>query len=238
VAAPAASARRSLVVGAPRGIGRSIATALAARGDAVTATWHTTDPGPAGDGISWTRCDITDPASVDALFAAATAPYDVVVVNAAVVRDRLSSRMSDEDFRAVVDVDLTGAFRVARAALGPMAEARWGRLLFISSVGGWYGNAGQANYAAAKSGQLGMARALAREVGPRGVTVNVLAPGAVRTELIESMNPKLQARWEAMVPAGRMAGPDEVASAVAFLTSEAAASITGALVPVDGGWLA
>jgi 3-oxoacyl-[acyl-carrier protein] reductase len=243
VAATAPSARRALVVGAPRGIGRAVTVALAADGHAVTGTWHTTDPGPSPDdaGVTWERCDVTDRASVDAVFeraAAGAGPYEVVVVNAAVVRDRLSSRMTDEDFDAVVDVDLAGAFRVARAALAPMAEARWGRVVLISSVGGWHGNAGQANYAAAKSGQLGMARALAREVGPRGVTVNVVAPGAVRTELIESMNPKMQARWEAQVPAGRMGTPEEIAAAVAFLASDEAGSITGALVPVDGGWLA
>lgn len=232
--------RRSLVVGAARGIGRAIALGLAADGHRVTATWHQTAPEPADDGpLRWERCDITDPASVDAVFAAADEdPYDVVVANAAVVRDRLSSRMADADFAAVTEVNLAGTFRVARGALGPMATRRWGRVVLISSVGGWHGNAGQANYAAAKAGQLGMARALAREVGPRGVTVNVVAPGAVRTELIEAMSPRLQERWRRMVPAQRMGEPEEVAAAVRFLASERAGFITGALVPVDGGWLA
>lgn len=231
------------MVGAAQGIGRATAHRLAADGHRVTGTWHRTEPGDADGGsgvpITWARCDITDPAAVDALFATAgDDPYDIVVANAAVVRDRLSSRMTDDDFDAVVAVNLAGTFRVARAALAPMASRRWGRLLIVSSVGGWYGNAGQANYAAAKSGQLGMARALAREVGPRGVTVNVVAPGAVRTELIEAMSPKLQERWRRMVPAQRMGEPDEVAAAISFLASDGAGFVTGALVPVDGGWLA
>jgi 3-oxoacyl-[acyl-carrier protein] reductase len=232
--------RRALVVGAAQGIGRATARRLVAAGHRVTATWHRTEPEPTPtEGIAWEHADIADAASVDALFArAADDPYDVVVANAAVVRDRLSSRMSDADFAAVLEVNLAGTFRVVRAALGPMAARRWGRVIVVSSVGGWFGNAGQANYAAAKSGQLGMARALAREVGPRNVTVNVVAPGAVRTELIEAMSPKLQARWLAMVPAQRMGEPDEIAAAVEYLASERAGFVTGALVPVDGGWLA
>lgn len=230
--------RRALVVGAAQGIGRATALRLAGAGHRVTATWNRT-PGEADPRLAWAHCDITDPASVDALFAAAAEdPFDIVVANAALVRDRLSSRMADDDFTAVLDVNLTGTFRVVRAALGPMSERRWGRVVVISSVGGWHGNSGQANYAASKSGQLGMARALAREVGPRGVTVNVVAPGAVQTELISAMSPKLQERWRSMVPAGRMGTPEEVASAVAYLASESAGAVTGALVPVDGGWLA
>ena len=230
--------RRALVVGAARGIGRATALRLAGAGHRVTATWHRTEPDP-DPRLGWERCDITDPASVDTLFAAAADdPYDIVVANAALVLDRLSSRMTDADFEAVLDVNLTGAFRVARAALGPMAERRWGRVVLISSVGGWHGNAGQANYAASKAGQLGLARALAREVGPRGVTVNVVAPGAIATELITAMSPKLQERWRAMVPAQRMGTADEVSSTIAYLASEPAGAVTGALVPVDGGWLA
>lgn len=230
--------RRALVVGAAQGIGRATALRLAAAGHRVTATWNRTDPKP-DPTLAWARCDTTDPASVDALFAAAADdPYDIVVANAALVLDRLSSRMTDADFEAVLAVNLTGTFRVVRAALGPMAERRWGRVVLVSSVGGWHGNSGQANYAASKSGQLGLARALAREVGPRGVTVNVVAPGAIATELITAMSPKLQERWRSMVPAERMGTAEEVASAIAYLASEPAGAITGALVPVDGGWLA
>ena len=232
--------RRALVVGAAQGIGRATARRLADAGHRVTATWHRTEPEiEAAPQVRWERCDITDPDSVSALFARAEGdPYDIVVANAAVVRDRLSSRMTDDDFDAVLAVNLAGTFRVARAGLVPMTRRRWGRLVLVSSVGGWYGNAGQANYAAAKSGQLGLARALAREVAPRQVTVNVVAPGAIDTELISAMNPKLQERWRSMVPAQRMGRPEEVAALVTFLGSERAGAITGALVPVDGGWLA
>ncbi|MGN6693231.1 MAG: SDR family oxidoreductase [Aquihabitans sp.] len=230
--------RRALVVGAAQGIGRATALRLADAGHRVTATWNRTEPEPDA-AITWERCDITDAASVDGLFAAADAdPYDIVVANAALVLDRLSSRMADADFEAVLAVNLTGTFRVIRAALGPMTARRWGRVVIVSSVGGWHGNSGQANYAASKSGQLGMARALAREVGPRGVTVNVVAPGAIATELITAMSPKLQERWRAMVPAQRMGTADEVSSAIEYLASERAGVVTGALVPVDGGWLA
>jgi 3-oxoacyl-[acyl-carrier protein] reductase len=232
--------RRALVVGAAQGIGRATALALADAGHRVTATWNRTEP-EADPRLTWTRCDITDPASVDAVFRAADAdddPYDIAVANAAVVVDRLSSRMTDDDFEAVLAVNLTGTFRVVRAALGPMASRRWGRVIVISSVGGWHGNSGQANYAASKSGQLGMVRALAREVGSRDVTVNVVAPGAIETELIGAMSPKLQDRWRSMVPAQRMGTPAEAASTVVYLASDAAGVVTGALVPVDGGWLA
>ena len=226
------------MVGAAQGIGRATALRLAGLGHRVTATWNRTEPEP-DEAVGWEHCDLTDAHSVAELFhRAADDPYDIVVANAAVVRDRLSSRMSDDDFEAVLAVNLTGTFRVARAALGPMTANRWGRLVVISSVGGWHGNAGQANYAASKAGQLGMVRALAREVGPRRVTVNVVAPGAIATELIAAMSPKLQKRWESMVPAQRMGSPDDIAATVAFLTSEPAGAITGALVPVDGGWLA
>lgn len=237
---PPPASRHALVVGAARGIGRAIAVDLAARGHAVTATWHHQEPAPA-DGVRWVRCDTTEAADVDRVFATARAdgrPFAIVVANAALVRDRLASRMTDDDFRAVVDVNLTGTFRVARAALADMTDARWGRLVLISSIGGWVGAAGQANYAATKTGLLGLARSLAREAGPRGTTVNVVAPGVIATELIEAMAPRLQERWVAQVPAGRMGTPAEVAATVAFLCSERAGFVTGALVPVDGGLVA
>jgi NAD(P)-dependent dehydrogenase (short-subunit alcohol dehydrogenase family) len=233
--ASAGAARRALVVGAAQGIGRATAARLAADDLAVTATWHTTEPEPL-DGVSWVHCDTTVAGDIDAVFGGG--PFDVVVANAALVRDRMSSRMSDDDFTAVLDVNLTGTFRVARAALAAMTSARWGRLVLVSSVGAWVGAAGQANYAATKTGLLGLARALAREAGPRGVTVNVVAPGVIDTELIAAMSPALQERWRAKVPAGRMGRPEEVAATIAFLSSERAGHITGALVPVDGGLVA
>ena len=227
--------RRALVVGAARGIGRATAQRLVADGHEVTGTWHTAEPEPL-DGVTWQRCDTTVAADVDDLFGGE--PFGVVVANAALVRDRMSSRMTDEDWAAVLDVNLTGTFRVARAAVGQMATARWGRLVLVSSVGAWIGAAGQASYAASKTGLLGLARALAREVGPRGVTVNVVAPGVIETELIAAMAPQLQERWVAQVPAGRMGAPAEVAAAISFLCSEQGGFVTGALVPIDGGLVA
>jgi 3-oxoacyl-[acyl-carrier protein] reductase len=244
-----AEARSALVVGAARGIGLATARRLANSGHHVTGTWHTTEPPDGGaegsattaawsSAITWKQCDITSATSVDALFAEAAKPFDIVVANAALVRDRMSSRMTDSDFAAVVDTNLTGTFRVARAALRSMTSARWGRLVLVSSVGAWVGAAGQANYAASKTGLLGMARALAREAGSRGVTVNVVAPGVISTELIAAMPEHLQERWVAQVPAARMGTPEEVAAAIAWLCSEDAAFVTGALVPVDGGLVA
>ena len=232
--------RRVLVVGAAQGIGRATAEGFATAGHHVTATWNRAEPADRG-ALAWRRCDITDRASVDAVFdeaRQADAPFEVVVANAAVVHDRMAARMTDDDFAAVVDVNLTGTFRVARAALADMAGARWGRLVLVSSVGGWYGNAGQSNYSASKMGLLGMARSLAREVGPRGVTVNVVSPGPVDTELIAGMNAKMIERWLRLVPAQRMGRPAEIASAIGFLASEGAGFITGTMVPVDGGFLA
>jgi len=229
--------RRALVVGAARGIGRATALRLAGAGHRVTATWHRTEPDP-DPRLGWERCDITDPASVDTLFAAAADdPYDIVVANAALVLDRLSSRMTDADFEAVLDVNLTGAFRVARAALGPMAERRWGRVVLISSVGGWHGNAGQANYAASKAGQLGLARALAREVGPRGITVNIVDPGSTDTDMNPADGPTVSAELELMA-VKRYAQPDEIAAAVGYLAAAESQFITGASLAIDGGFTA
>lgn len=226
-----------LVVGAARGIGLAIAKRFAADGHRVTATWHHREPSDVAD-IAWVRCDMTDPADVRALFDRSgpqAPPFEVVVANAALVRDRLSSRMSDDDFTAVVDVNLTGTFRVARAALENMAAARWGRLVVISSIGAAYGNVGQANYAASKAGMEAMTRSLAREVASRDVTVNAVSPGGVATELIEAMSPRLQKRWLAMMPAGRLARPEEIAAAVMFFASDRSRSITGTVLAVDGG---
>jgi 3-oxoacyl-[acyl-carrier protein] reductase len=233
--------RRALVVGAARGIGRATAERLLAEGHDVTATWRSTEPPADGpEAIAWHRCDTTDPASVDALFAsfAPGREPEILVANAALLRDRLSSRMTDDDVAAVVDVNLLGTFRVVRAALGPMTTARWGRVVLVSSIGGWVGVAGQANYAATKSAMIGMARSLASEVGRRGVTVNVVAPGPIETELIGAMSDRLQERFVAMAPSGRLGRPSEVAATIAHLASERAGATTGALIPVDGGIVA
>lgn len=232
--------RNVLVVGAARGIGLATAERFAAVGHRVTATWHHVEPGDV-PAVEWVRCDMTDPGDVQALFdrsGPSQHPFEVVVANAALVRDRLSSRMTDDDFTAVVDVNLVGTFRVVRAALAAMTEARWGRVVVLSSIGAVYGNVGQANYAASKAGVEAMIRSLAREVGPRNVTVNAVSPGGVATELIAAMSPRLQRRWLAMMPAGRMAEPDEVAAAVTFLASERSRAITGTVLTVDGGAVA
>lgn len=240
----APTSRSVLVAGAARGIGLATARRLAADGHRVTATWNTTEPADeaaGADGLTWRRCDVTDPAAVAAVFDEARGlddPFDVVVANAALVRDRMISRMTEEDFRAVLDVNLLGSFHLARAALSDMARRRWGRVVFVGSVGGAYGLGGQTSYSASKAALLGLARSLAREMGPRGVTVNVVAPGPIDTELIAGMATSLREKWRGLTPAGRMGHPGEVAGAISFLASERAGAITGTLVPVDGGFLA
>lgn len=240
----APTSRSVLVAGAARGIGLATARRLAADGHRVTATWNTTEPvdGAVDEpGITWRCCDVTDPDAVAAVFDEARAagdPFDVVVANAALVRDRMISRMTEADFRAVLDVNLLGSFHLARAALSDMARRRWGRVVFVGSVGGAYGLGGQTSYSASKAALLGLARSLAREVGPRGVTVNVVAPGPIDTELIAGMATSLREKWRGLTPAGRMGHPGEVAGAVSFLASEHGGAITGSLLPVDGGFLA
>jgi 3-oxoacyl-[acyl-carrier protein] reductase len=162
-------------------------------------------------------------------------PVEVLVANAGITRDGLLLRMSDDDFTAVVDTNLTGTYRVAKRATRAMLRARWGRLVFISSVVGLLGSAGQANYAAAKAGLVGLARSLARELGSRSITANVVAPGAVATDMLEALDEDRRQAITANVPLGRIAEPDEVAAVVAFLASDQAAYVTGAVVPVDGG---
>ncbi len=237
----APTSRSVLVAGAARGIGLATARRLAADGHRVTATWNTTEPTGEDPRLVWRRCDVTDPEAVAAVFAevrSAGHPFDVVVANAALVRDRMISRMSEDDFRAVVDVNLMGSFHLARAALSDMARRRWGRVVFVGSVGGAYGLGGQTSYSASKAALLGLARSLAREVGPRGVTVNVVAPGPIDTELIAGMSASLRERWRGLTPAGRMGRPAEVAGAISFLASDGGGAITGTLLPVDGGFLA
>jgi 3-oxoacyl-[acyl-carrier protein] reductase len=229
--------RVALVTGGSRGIGLATARALADAGHKVAVTWRSEPPVDA-DGILTVKCDITDTEQVDAAFAAVEeelGPVEIVVANAGITRDGLTVRMSDADFDDVVDTNLAGAFRVARRALRPMMKARWGRVVFVSSVVAATGGPGQANYAAAKAGQVGLARSLAREFGSRAITVNVVAPGPIETEMFAAVD---DARREAVVgavPAGRTGTPEEVAATITFLCSEGAAYITGAVVPVDGG---
>jgi 3-oxoacyl-[acyl-carrier protein] reductase len=229
-----------LVTGGNRGIGLAIAQAFVAQGDqvAITARSGELPEVLAGSGVLALKADVTDTASIDAAFTRAEAelgPVEVVVANAGITRDTLLLRMSDDDITAVVDTNLVGALRVARRAAKGMVRLRRGRLIFVSSVVGQVGSAGQANYAASKAGLVGVARSLARELGSRGITANVVAPGFVDTDMTAELPEERRSEIVSAVPLGRYAAPAEVAGVVVFLASDAAAYVTGALVPVDGG---
>ncbi|CAB4718732.1 unannotated protein [freshwater metagenome] len=227
--------RSVLVTGGNRGIGRAIAEAFVAQGDRVAVT---TRSGGAPDGTLDVRCDVTDPAAVDAAFAqieAAHGPVEILVANAGITADTLVLRMSEEDWSSVIDTNLTGSFRLAKRASKGMLRLRRGRIIFISSVVGMLGSAGQVNYAASKAGLVGMARSLARELGSRSITANVVAPGFVETDMTAVLSDSQRDTIRAQVPLGRYAAADEVASAVTWLASDGAAYVTGAVIPVDGG---
>jgi 3-oxoacyl-(acyl-carrier-protein) reductase len=224
-----------LVTGGSKGIGRAIAERMHAAGHRVAATYRSGDVPP---GVLGVECDVTDTAQVDAAFSqveTALGPVEVVVANAGITRDTLILRMSDEDWDAVIATNLTGSFRVAKRATRGMMRARFGRLIFISSVVGLLGSAGQVNYASSKSGLVGMARSLARELGSRGVTANVVAPGFIVTDMTADLGEDLVKQYSQQIPLGRMGTTDDIAGAVEFLISDAASYITGAVLPVDGG---
>jgi NAD(P)-dependent dehydrogenase (short-subunit alcohol dehydrogenase family) len=226
-----------LITGASRGIGRASARWFAERGHTVLAASRTGE-GPEGPGLVPLACDVADQEQVEAAFARAEAevgPVQIVVANAGITRDTLALRMDDDAWQEVLSTNLTGAFRVARRGLAKMVRARFGRIVFLSSVGAFVGLPGQANYAASKAGLVGLARALAREVGSRGITVNVVAPGVIDTDMTAALGPDRLAQLTAMVPAGRAGTPDDVAAAVGWLASDEAAYVTGAVLPVDGG---
>ncbi|ADU48235.1 beta-ketoacyl-ACP reductase [Intrasporangium calvum] len=228
--------RNVLVTGGNRGIGLAIARAFQAAGDEVVITHRSGEP---PEGLRGVTCEVTDSASVDQAFAAAEeifgGPVEVLVANAGITRDTLLMRMSDEDFDTVIDTNLAGAFRCARRAATGMIRKRRGRIVFISSVVGLYGSPGQTNYAASKSGLVGLARSITRELGGRGITANVVAPGFIDTEMTAVLADEQKKAYLASIPAGRFATPEEVASVVRFVASDAAAYISGAVIPVDGG---
>ncbi len=229
-------ARNVLVTGGNRGIGLAIARAMAQAGDHVAVTYRSGTP---PTGLVAVQCDVTDSASVDSAFAAAEeqlgGPIEVLVANAGVTRDTLLMRMTDDDFDLVLDTNLVGAFRCARRASKGMIRLRRGRIIFISSVVGLYGSAGQANYAASKAGLVGLARSITRELAGRGITANVVAPGFIETDMTAGLPPDRVAAYQASIPAGRFARPEEVAQVVRFVASEDAAYVCGAVIPVDGG---
>ena len=227
--------RSVLVTGGNRGIGRAIAEAFLANGDKVAVT---TRSGGAPDGALDVRCDITDAAAVEEAFSqieAAHGPVEVLVANAGVTKDTLILRMSEEDWSSVIDTNLTGSFRLAKRAAKGMLRLRRGRSIFISSVVGLLGSAGQANYAASKAGLVGMARSLARELGSRSITANVVAPGFVETDMTAVLTDDQKNTIKTQVPLGRYASPGEIAAAVTWLAGDGAAYVTGAVIPVDGG---
>ena len=227
--------RVALVTGGSRGIGAAIAAALAQAGYRVAATSRS---GKAPDGVLPVVCDVTDSESVDHAFTTVEeqlGPVEVLVANAGVTRDGLLARMKEDDFTSVVDTNLTGTYRVVRRAARGMTRARFGRIVAISSVVGLLGSAGQVNYAASKSGLVGMARSITRELGARGVTANVVAPGYIDTEMTQQLSEDLQDSYRKAIPTGRFADPEEVARVVAFVASDDAAYISGAVIPVDGG---
>ncbi len=227
--------RTVLVTGGNRGIGFAIAAEFVARGHRVAVTARSGE-GPAGS--LTVRADVTDAASVDAAFTeveAALGPVEVLIANAGVTKDTLLLRMSEEDFTSVIDTNLSGAFRVVKRASKGMLKARFGRIVLVSSVVGLLGSAGQVNYAASKSGLIGLARSLTRELGSRNITANVVAPGFIETEMTAVLPAEQQAAYLASIPAGRFATPQEVARVIVWLAGDDAAYISGAVIPVDGG---
>ena len=227
--------RSVLVTGGNRGIGRAIAEAFAANGDKVAVTYRSGEP---PEGFLAVRCDITSSDDVERAFSEIEqqqGPVEVCVANAGITKDTLLLRMSEEEWSDVLETNLTGTFRVVKRAAKGMLRLRRGRIVLISSVVGMLGSAGQVNYAASKSGLVGMARSLARELGSRSITANVVAPGFVETEMTSVLPEDKKAEYLAQIPLGRYASVAEVADAVVWVASDRAGYVTGAVIPVDGG---
>jgi len=227
--------RSVLITGGNRGIGLAIARAFADQGDRVAVTYRGKPP---PEGLFGVRCDVTDTEQVDAAFTEVERAHghvEVLVANAGMTDDTLLMRMTEEQFTGVLDANLTGAFRVAKRATRAMLKARWGRMIFISSVVGMSGGPGQVNYAASKAGLIGIARSIVREMGGRNITANVIAPGFIATDMTDAVAEERRKAILASVPAGRYGSPEEVAAAVTFLASDVGGYVTGAVLPVDGG---
>ena len=230
-----ATGRVVLITGGSRGIGLATAQRFAALGDRVAVTYNSSPP---PEGFFAVKCDVTSSDDVDDAFKAVEqhyGPVEILVSNAGMTKDMLLLRMSEDDFTEVIDANLTAAYRVAKRAAQGMLKARKGRIIFVSSVVGLLGSAGQANYSASKSGLVGLARSIARELGSRSITANVVAPGPVATDMLASLSDDRREALTTAVPLGRLASPDEIAGTITFLASADAAFITGAIIPVDGG---
>jgi len=224
-----------LVTGGSKGIGRAMAETFRDAGYRVAATYRS---GEVPDGVLGVQCDITSQSSVDEAFEQVErelGPVEVLVANAGITKDTLLMRMSDDDWQQVLDTNLTGTFRVVRRASRPMMRARFGRMILISSVVGLMGNPGQVNYASSKAALVGMARSVTRELGARGVTCNVIAPGFIDTDMTKALDPDVIKDYEQRIPVGRLGSVDDVAAAALFLAGDAAGYTTGAVIPVDGG---
>lgn len=225
----------ALVTGGNRGIGLAIARSLQSEGHRVVITYRSGTP---PEGFDAVQMDVTDGHSVESAFAKIESEIgqpEIIVANAGITKDALVMRMSDEDFESVIDANLTGAFRVAKRATKGLLKLKRGRLIFVGSVVGSVGAAGQVNYSASKSGLVGMARSFARELGSRGITANVIAPGFVETDMTSSLDEKRRSDIAAQVPLGRFCSAEEIAEVVSFIASSKASYITGAIIPVDGG---
>ena len=229
--------RVAFVTGGSRGIGLSCARRLAADGFAV-AVGSRSQPETLDEALLWVRLDVTDSDSVEKAYATVEeklGPVSVLVANAGITKDGLVLRMKEDDFASVVDANLTGVFRVAKRAVRPMMKGRWGRIILMSSVVGSLGQTGQANYSASKAGLVGLGRSLAREFASRNITVNLVAPGPIETDMLAKISGSAREAMVGAVPLGRVGTPDDIAAAVSFLASDGASYITGATIPVDGG---
>ena len=228
-----------LITGGNRGIGLATAKVFAAKGNKVAITYRDTPPDVIKDfGIQSYSCDVTDEEHIDKTFKEVEetlGTVEILIANAGITRDSLAARTSNADFSEVLDTNLTGAFRTAKKALRGMMKNRWGRVIFVSSLSGRIGQIGQSSYAASKAALVGLSRSLAKEYASRDITVNVVAPGAIKTDMLEKLSEDQIKEYIKSIPLGRLGKPEEIGEIIAFLSSEHASYITGSVIPVDGG---